>query len=353
MSSQSTKPVFRWGLIGPGRIAGRFAYALNVAKGACLQAVVGRSRSKVEKFTRDHSAPVSYETHRALLADPQIDAVYIATPHRYHHELARDCLLAGKPVLCEKPLTVNASEAQALIELSRSNGVFLMEAMWTRFLPIYDVVNQWLVAGEIGLVTSISSSFGFKLPHDPNDRMLNHELAGGALLDMGVYNLAMSQWVFGEQPVGHSIEGHIGQTGVDEHVETVLTYSRGRCSRFVNSMTTPQNNELIIHGTDGHIRVHPMFWSATRATLVRDRKRNGSPQRVSAERKFRATGLEYEIEAAQHCIRNGVIECPTMPHADTLDTMNLMDRLRCDMGLSYNFESRHDHQQTHSVRQNQ
>ncbi len=338
MSNVTSKPVFRWGLIGPGRIAGQFATALKVVEDSCLHAVVGRNRPKTEKFCRDYSVPVFDGSHHALLEDPMIDAVYIATPHRYHYEFTRACLLAGKPVLCEKPITVNASEARELFELSQSSRVFLMEAMWTRFLPIYEVVKKWLVDGEIGKVSSISSSFGFKLPRNPRDRMLNHELAGGALLDMGVYNLAMSQWVFGEQPVGHSIDGLIGETGVDEHIETVLKYSDGRYSRFLNSMTTSLDNELMIHGTDGKIRVHPMFWSATRATLIRGSKRNGQPDSFSVKREFRATGLEYEIEAAQQCIRGGFTECPTMPHGNTLDTMKLMDLLRRDIGLTYDFE---------------
>jgi predicted dehydrogenase len=246
--------------------------------------------------------------------------------------------LAGKPVLCEKPLTVNAGEAQDLIELSRQQGVFLMEALWTRFLPIYEDVSQWLVAGKIGDVTSVTSSFGFAFPRKPQDRLLNPDLAGGALLDLGVYNLAMSQCIFGVQPISHSIDAYLGETGVDEHGRIALKYSDGRSSTFSNSMMQQLGNDLVIHGSGGHIRIHPMFWSATRATLVPCRKSKGSPGPVSISREFRATGLEYEIEAAAQCIRKGQIECPTMPHDDTLQTMKLMDALRCDMGLTYAFE---------------
>ena len=336
MSSLTSKPVFRWGLIGPGRIAGQFARALNAIENSCLQAVAGRNRRRTEKFAREHGVATCYEDYRELLDDPLIDAIYIAAPHRFHHELTRDCLLAGKPTLCEKPLTVNAREAGELIELSRNSGVFLMEALWTRFLPIYEDVSQWLVAGKIGEVTSISSSFGFKFPRDTSDRLLNHDLAGGVLLDMGVYNLSMSQWVFGGQPVKHTVDAFIGDTGVDEYSDTILEYPDGRCSRFSNSMVRQLSNDLIIHGSGGHIQIHPMFWSATRATLVAGGNNKGVS--VSSVREFRATGMEYEIEAAQQCIRRGLTECPTISHDNTLETMQLMDALRRDMGLSYRFE---------------
>ena len=338
MSNLISKPVFRWGLIGPGRIAGQFAGALRSVESSCLHAVSGRNRSSTEMFARQHGVTTCYDDYRELLDDHQIDAIYVAAPHRYHHELTRDCLLAGKPTLCEKPLTVNAPQANELIELSRNRGVFLMEALWTRFLPIYEDVNQWLVAGKIGEVTSISSSFGFKFPRDTSDRLLNHDLAGGVLLDMGVYNLSMSQWVFGTQPVNHTIKAFIGETGVDEYSETILGYSGGRCSRISNSMVRQLDNKLTIHGSSGHIHIHPMFWSATRATLVAGGSNNGVSRSVSSVREFRATGMEYQIEAAQQCIRRGLTECPVISHDNTLKTMGLMDALRCDMGLTYSFE---------------
>jgi predicted dehydrogenase len=332
------RSVMRWGIIGPGKIAGEFAQALQVVEDAHLHAVAGRNKAKAAKFAHDHGARLSYDSHYALLDNPDIDAVYIATPHRYHYQMARDCLLAGKPLLCEKPLTVNSREALSLIELSQKQGVFLMEALWTRFLPVYEDISQWLLSGKIGEVQRITSSFGFVFPRDPQDRLLSHELAGGALLDLGVYNLAMSQWVFGIQPTAHTIKGYIGDTGVDEHNEITLDYSRGRQSTFTVSLQAQSENDFTIHGERGCIRVHPMFWNATQATLfVRDRSIT-SPRSTTIHRPLRATGLEYEIEAAARCIRTGLAECPAMPHRDTLATMQLMDSLRSDMGLTYAFE---------------
>lgn len=336
MSRLPATPYFRWGLIGPGRIAGQFAAALAAVDSSCLQGVVGRNKHKTHGFARKYGARSCHAALPGLLEDPEIDAVYIATPHRYHFELARDCLLAGKAVLCEKPLTVNASEAQQLIELSGRTGVFLMEALWTRFLPIYDQVRQWLVAGQIGSVSSINSSFGFVAPRKPHDRLLDHAMAGGALLDLGIYNLSMSQWVFGVEPTSHAIAGYLGETRVDEHNEVTLSYGDGRSSKFVCSLTRQLANDFTIHGTSGSIRIHEMFWGATQASLLTG-LRSGS-RALTICRPFRATGLEYEIEAAQRCIRTGMIECPDIPHNSTLSTMRLMDTLRHDLGLVYDFE---------------
>jgi len=330
--------VLRWGLIGPGKIATQFAGALEVVADSCLYAVAGPDRQKAKKFACDHGAVTCHDSPCALLNDPDVDAVYIATPYRYHHQLVRDSLLAGKPVLCDKPLTVNARETQELIELSRRNRVFLMEGLRTRFLPIYEEINQWLVAAKIGTVTSTSSSFGIAFPRKLRDRMLDHDLADGALLDMGVYNLAMSHWVFGIQPARHSIDTRPGVTGIEEYGETTLTYSDGRYSKFTNSLTKQLANDFIIHGSHGHIRIHPTFWKSTRATLVSGCDGNNTGESVTICREFRATGLEYEIEAAARCIRSGLTECPGMSHDDTLDTMKLMDALRRDMGLVNDFE---------------
>ena len=327
--------LLRWGIIGPGRIAEEFVRALQVVENGQLQAVSGRSKSKVEAFARAHGAAQCFDSHHAMLDSPDVDVIYIATPHRYHYEQTRDCLLAGKSVLCEKPLTVNAAQAQSLIELSRQQGVFLMEALWTRFLPIYEDIKGWLDSGKIGPVQSISSSFGFEFPLAPQDRLLNRELAGGALLDLGVYNLATTQWVLGIKPDSHTIDGYIGETGVDEHDEVSLFYPDGCFSKFEISLTKKLANDFVIQGERGSIRIHPMFWSATRATL---QVSNGEHGTTSLTREFRATGLEYEIEAVARCIRGQLIECPEMPHSATLATIQLMDQLRGDMGLRYPFE---------------
>jgi len=328
----------RWGIIGPGRIAEEFARALDVVEGSFLYAVASRNKTRAEKFATDHGALVYYDNYQALLEDPRVDAIYIATPHRFHYEQARASILAGKAVLCEKPLTVNADEARELISLARESGVFLMEAMRTRYLPIYREVQRWLDEGRIGTVSKMTSSFGFKFPRDPEDRLLNHELAGGVLLDLGVYNLSMSQWLFGEPVEDFSVQGLLGDTRVDEHDDITLVYPGARTSVFSNSMNTQLDNDLTIYGDDGRITVHPMFWNATRATLSVNDGLSCRDDVQTLDREFRATGMEYEIEEAVRCINNGLKESPVMPLRDTLDTTVLMDQLRSTMGLAYDFE---------------
>ena len=334
-----TRAGFHWGILGPGRIAEEFATALAAVDDSCLYGVASRDKSRAEKFARDHQAAVSFDNYQTLIDDPVVDAIYIATPHRFHYQQAKACILAGKAVLCEKPMTVNAQECEELISLARENGVFLMEAMRTRYLPVYQQVMSWLQAGEIGTIEKIRSSFGFEFPRDPKDRILNHDLAGGVLLDMGIYNLSMSQWLFAEQPESFSIQGLLGDTRVDEHDEVKLVYPGGRSSTFTISMTTQLDNDLTIYGTAGHIAIEPMFWNASKATLTGSGVSLVGPTKtVKISREFRATGMEYEIEEAQRCIRSAAIESPVMPLRDTLDTMTLMDQLRSSMGLNYDFE---------------
>lgn len=323
---------FRWGLIGPGRIAERFAGGLAAIDDAELYAVASSNGTRAAAFAKKFSASQSYDSYQALLDDPNIDAVYIGTPHRFHFEQTRLCLEAGKPVLCEKPLTVNTDESEQLVELSRRNKVFLMEALWTRYLPIYDQVREWLDGGKIGEATLLSSTFGFNLPRDADDRWFNNELAGGALLDMGVYNVSVSQWVFGGNPTNIVSSGYVGETNVDEMTAVILNYGADRMSQFTTNFIAKSTNDFHIYGTKGYIRIHSMFWDTTEATLF-----DGSKE-TTVSRPFRATGFEYETEEAMRCIREGLLESPKISHADTLATMQVMDQIREQIGLRYNFE---------------
>lgn len=323
---------FRWGLIGPGRIAHNFARGLAVVSDSRLEAVASRDPARGAEFAAQYGGARVHASYQALIADPAVDAIYIATPHSFHAETIRACLEAGKPVLCEKPLTVNAAQADALFALARARGVFLMEALWTRFLPVYSEVRAWLEAGRIGEVRLLASSFGFKAPRNMEDRLLNPQLAGGALLDIGVYNLSISQWVLGRNPESFSATGYVGETGVDEQLAATLDYGHGLMSQFHCTIRTDTANDFHIYGSEGSIRIHPMFWGATTATL-----RNAAEE-TTLERPHRASGFEYQIEEAQRCIRAGLLESSTIPHADTLATIKLMDALRGHMGQRYPFE---------------
>jgi predicted dehydrogenase len=323
---------FNWGIIGPGRIAQQFAAGLKVIDDAALYAVASSSSERAQAFAAQHGGEKTYTSYEALVNDPQVDAIYIATPHRFHIENALLCLKAGKPVLCEKPLTVNAAETQRLIETARANKVFLMEALWTRYLPIYQPIREWLDAKAIGDLKLLVSTFGITVPTDQGDRWLNPELAGGTLLDMGVYPIAVSQWIMGQMPQSFSAQAYLGRTGVDELTAGLLKYENGVISQFHSSFITDGANDFVIYGSSGHIRIHAAYWAATQATLVT------SDQTLTVSRPFRGGGFEYQTEEAMRCIRAGLLESPGMTHADTLANMQLMDNIRAEIGLRYPFE---------------
>ncbi|MFN8598259.1 MAG: Gfo/Idh/MocA family oxidoreductase [Anaerolineae bacterium] len=324
---------FNWGVLGPGRIAQQFADGLAVINDAALYAVASHQPERAQAFADQHGGAKIYSSYEALVSDPHVDAVYIATPHRFHFDNMKLCLEAGKPVLCEKPLTVNAAQARQLIDLARAKKVFLMEALWSRCLPIYQQVRQWLDAGSIGELKLLTSTFGWNVPKDPTDRWYNPELAGGTLLDMGVYPIAVSQWVMQQNPSAFHAQAQLSSTGVDMLTAGLLQYPNGVISQFHSSFVTDGVNEFFIYGSTGHIRLHAAYWASTQATLVVNGKA------TTASRPFRGGGFEYETEEAMRCIRAGLLESPAMSHADTLANLELMDSIRAAIGVKYPFES--------------
>lgn len=323
---------FNWGILGPGRIAHEFAKGLQVIDDANLYAVASSKIERAKDFANQYGGAKTYNSYEALVNDPDVDGVYIATPHRFHFENIMLGLNAGKPVLCEKPLTVNAAETRELVKTSHEKKVFLMEALWTRYLPIYSVIRGWLDEKAIGDISLMVSTFGFNAPKDKDDRWQNPELAGGTLLDMGIYPIAVSQWVMGAPPKSFVAMGHLSETGVDELTTVLLKYENGVISQFHSSFLSNHVNDFLIYGSKGYIRIHPNFWGSTQASLI------VNDQELTVSRPLRAGGFEYQTEEAMRCIRAGLLESPGMSHADTLANMELMDSIRAEIGLKYPFE---------------
>ena len=326
------KTSFKWGIIGPGRIAKKFANAVEKIPNASIYAVASRSSSDPEQLKRAFNAEKCYSSYEELTADTEVDAIYIATPHRFHYENIKLCMEAEKSVLCEKPLTVNANQAEELIDLSQSKHIFLMEALWTRFLPIYEQIRQWLNAGEIGNICNAESTFGFKAPRNAQDRLFNLQLAGGALLDIGVYNTTLMQWVFQKNPHTITAVGQIGETGIDETVSTIMSYKNCAFAQFTCSFQAQMLNQLVITGANGIIIVHSNFWEASQASLIK----NGKTRTV--KKRLEINGFEYQIKASMRAIREGAIDCPQMTQTDTLANMRTLDTIRQQIGLRYPFE---------------
>jgi predicted dehydrogenase len=320
---------FRWGLIGPGNIAHAFAGGLSAVPGGCLHAVLARDAAKGRAFAERWPQPqaVRVITELAeLLADPALDAVYIATPHSQHGEFARAALLAGKAVLCEKPLVPTLAEAQALVALARERGVFLMEALWTRFLPAYEQAGAWLRAGHLGELRGMQSSFCFAAPDDPTSRLWNPALAGGSLLDVGIYNLGVTRWVLeqlhGTCPEPEHIDARArwAPTGVDAAITATLHFPGGVASQFRCGFDGAAVNAFEIIGSRATLRF-PHGFSA--ASSFEHGPSWRQPTRVEAP--FGFNGFEGEIAEAQACIRAGLTESPRMPHAESLALARWMD----------------------------
>jgi predicted dehydrogenase len=328
------KPPFRWGVIGPGGIANRFAGALAAVPGALLTAVFARDAAKGEAYAaqwRQGTTTARVTTDVAdLLADPGVDAVYIATPHSNHGEYIRAALLAGKPVLCEKPLVTTRAEGQALVDLARERGVFLMEALWTRFLPAYEVAGRWLREGAIGELRAMQSSFCFASVYDPLHRQWNPALAGGALWDIGIYNLAVTRWVLQQmndgvcpEPLAIDVQAKLAPTGVDAAVNATLHFPGGVTSQLRCGFDAASINAFEVLGSRSALRFPTDFWQAEAVELV---TRKAPVQRVDTP--FVLNGFEGEIAEAQACIRAGLLESPRMPHAETLALLSWMDAIR-------------------------
>lgn len=324
--------MINWGIIGPGRIANKFAQAFKAISDGCVHAVASRDQQKAKAFAAQYDIPKAYSSYKEMLADPQVDMVYIATPNRFHHQQAVLCLEADKPVLCEKPLTVNAVESSALIDLAREKDLFLMEAVWTRYLPIYQVVRQWLDEGVLGKIWLLDSKFGHVVSTNEQDRWYSPELAGGVLLDMGIYNVSTSQWVMDAAPVSYQAFSQISDTGIDELTAVILRYENGAVSQFTSTFLTNTLNDFLIYGENGYVRIHGNFWESTQATLSVNGKE------TTESRPFAASGFEGEVKEAMKCFRSGKIESPGMTHEQTLKNMELMDGIRNMVGLIYPFE---------------
>ncbi len=323
---------FNWGIIGPGRIAQKFADCVYALPGSNIYAIASRSTVDIRNLTQMMHAKKGYTTYEDLVQDANVDAIYIATPHRFHYENALLCLTNNKPAVVEKAFTVNAHEAEKLTLIAKERGVFLMEAMWTRFLPVYKQVQKWLESEKIGDIQLMISSLGFLARRDVEDRLLNPALAGGTVLDLGVYAMAVTQLVFQKNPLSVKALGFVGETGVEEAISVSLDYGNGSLSQFACTFLASPSNHVDIFGSKGKITIHPVYNSAEQATLIV----NGKEKQVHLPHSI--NGFEYQIIEAQRCIREGRIVSPLMTLEKTIDNLRILDEIRNQIGVSYPFE---------------
>ena len=323
----------RWGIIGTGRIANEFAEGLSSVADAELVAVGSRSQDSADEFSQKWGATKAHPTYEALASDPDVEIVYISTPHPYHFDNAALCINAGKAVLCEKPLTINARESENLINLAREQDVFLMEAMWTRFLPLYVRLREELSNGTIGNPRMLHATFGFQREFDPDHRLYNLELGGGALLDIGVYVISLASMIFGEASTigGHA---HIGESGVDEQNAIILGYPNGELASLTSAITAHTAQDASLIGDKGMIQIHGPFWKGSAMTI---RLLDGTEERIECPQE--GNGYNYEAIHAGECLRLGKTESPVMSLDESYSIIDTMDELRNQWRLYYPGES--------------
>lgn len=322
---------FAWGMVGHGNISAKFRAAMGVVAEADIVAVAGRDAGRAQAYATEHHIAAAFASVDEMLSVGGLDAVYICTPHPAHLASALACIEAGVPVLVEKPLTPNYEMSKQLADAASSASVFAMEAMWTRFLPVYADVRAWIDSGRIGEVQQLDASFGFRAPMMPEYRLFSPDLAGGATLDVGVYPIGLAQWLFGSAPEALHAAGTVGETGVDGHVATLASYPGGGLAQLGWAVRANLANHAVIRGTDGHIEI-PIFWAAQAATL------HAGDQTEAASTPHRANGFEYQIEEVMACVANGQTESATMPMASSLEIAAVCDQVRRQLGVTYPFE---------------
>jgi predicted dehydrogenase len=318
----------RWGILGTGKIAKAFANALKDTPGAVLAAVGSRTLDGAQAFTAEFGG-TAYGSYEELANASDVDLIYVGTPHPMHAENVRMALEAGKGVLCEKAFTVNREEAEELVALARSKKLFLMEAMWTRYLPALAEVRRIVASGEIGKVRQVIADLGFNAGFGPEHRVFNPVLGGGALLDIGIYPLSIAVALLG--PVDSVLaQADIGDTGVDEQTTFLLKHSGGGMSVCSCSLRARLPSELTIAGELGHVRMNSMFHRAQTVTVTRA---DGVSRTVATP--YLGNGYVHEAIEAQRCWQEGLIESPSMTLDDTLALMGVMDEVRRQIGVSY------------------
>ncbi|NHZ34340.1 Gfo/Idh/MocA family protein [Massilia rubra] len=318
----------RWGILGTGKIARAFATALRDTPGALLAGVASRSLESAQAFGAEFGALASYGSYQALADAADIDVVYIGTPHPMHVDNAVMALNGGKGVLCEKPFTMNLGEAEHIVALAREKKLFLMEAMWTRFMPALAEVRRIIASGEIGTVHQVTADFGFAGTQDPLHRLNDPALGGGGLLDLGIYPLSIAAALLG--PVAEvRAMALMGETGVDIQTGFTMRHEGGGMSVCSCSLRARTPAELTVSGSLGQVRMNTMFHRAQSVTVT---TADGAR---TIDTPYLGNGYVHEAMEVGRCLKEGLLESPGMPLDETLHLMGVLDTMRGQIGLRY------------------
>lgn len=319
------------GILGAGSIARQMAYTISKMDNDINYAIASRDYKKSQKFAKEFRVIKAYGSYEEMIKDPEVELVYIATPHSLHYEHAKLCLNNGKHVLCEKAFTINEKQAEELFEIAKEKNLFITEAIWTRYMPMRKTLDDILESDVIGELHSLTANLGYRINNVP--RLVDPNLAGGSLLDVGVYTLNFASMVFGNNIKDISSTVIKTDTGVDAQNSITLYYENNRMAILHSTMMSRTDRRGIIYGSKGYIEVENInncegikIYSLD-GNLIDEYK---TPKQI--------TGYEYEVEASIKAIKNGELECIEMPHSETLIIMRLMDKLRNNWGIKYPFE---------------
>lgn len=322
------KRKINWGIIGLGKIANKFATGLVEVPDAQLYAVASRNREKALVFSELHNAEKAYGVYKQLMQDEKVDVIYIATPHALHHQLTMECLNHGKAVLCEKPFAMNSAEAEEMIKYAISEKIFLMEALWTMFLPHFQYVLEKINSGEYGKIKSIKADFGFPAEFDRNGRLFNKALGGGSLLDIGIYPVFLAYSLLGK-PREIEATAKFSETGVDTECEVEFRYPGGVTAGLRSSINEKTPTIALIELERATIRLNPRFHEPTTVNII-----TGAKEEIK-EFGVETNGYNFEAEHVTQMLQEGRTESDIMSLDKTRDIMNLLDEIREKIGLEY------------------
>ena len=322
---------FSWGILGPGGIAQAFAKDLRFIEGHTIGAVGSRTISNAQKFASSFGG-TAYGSYEELVADSTIDAIYVATPHPAHHDNVILALNAGKPVLCEKPFAVNAKQAQAMVDTAAKNQVALMEAMWARFLPHYAKVREIVASGVLGPILSIHADHGQRLADRGIARLVEPQLAGGALLDLGIYPISFAHMILGN-PTSITSTAVMTKQGVDGQTSMIFTYDTGAQAVLTTTMIEQTPCRAVVAGLHGWLEIDRTFYNPASMRVVLN---DGSVTEYPST--YTGHGLREQAESFKHIVQSGALESEVLTWKDTVDIMKSMDTVRSQIGLKYPFE---------------
>lgn len=320
-----------WGIIGLGKISNKFATALPLVKTAKLYAVASRNQTKATEFATTYQAEVAYGSYKELFDDENIDVVYIGTPHVFHAENAIAAMEKGKAVLCEKPIAMNKKQAQIMFDCAKANQVFLMEALWTRFIPSFIKTKELVKNGTIGDVKNIIADFGFHSNATPDSRVFNPKLGGGSILDVGIYPIFLAISILGK-PNNIKAFANLNDQNTDDACGMLFDYGNA-IATLNSSLVSKQTVEATIFGTTGAIRLNNRFHEPTSISILRDSK---VEQTIEFEEL--GNGMQYQAMEVEKCLQEGKIQSEMMSWSDSLSLHEVMDKVRQDAGIIYEWD---------------